>query len=217
MYTETRNQFFLTGMDNSSSISSICSVLTPAWLLAQGAIEEAVAALEYLLGSEPETIYKLAAGASAGLAGATQGRYMLRLLSPLAFLLSPSKTSLATASAAVAMQSILTTVRTRTADGQSVADDPVWKTLEDASVLKNIIWRLDKKNSNGLVGVAECAEILAIILERWPVARYRVGQMEAVRSSLLALCMNSTEAVAVSALRACSALGIHLHLFSIWR
>ena len=162
-----------------------------------------MAALEYLLAVEQETIYRQAAEASAGLGRATNGRYMLRLLSPLACLLVPSKASEAAQSAAAAMQSILVTVRPQKASGGTMDDDPIWKVLQESDALKHILWRLDEHHS------AVCAEVLAMILERWPGARYRVGQVQAVRSSLLALCMSGNEAVAMASLRVCQALGVH--------
>ena len=166
-----------------------------------------MAALEYLLAVEQDTVYRQAAAASAGLGKATNGRYMQRLLSPLACLLAPSKASDAAVSAATAMQSILVAARPQIAFDGTMDDDPIWKVLREADVLKHILWRLDKNRA--VVGIAECAEVLAIILERWPGARYRVGHVEAVRSALLHHCMSSNDAVVVASLRACQALGIH--------
>ncbi|KAG0572040.1 hypothetical protein KC19_VG064400 [Ceratodon purpureus] len=167
-------------------------------------IEEAVAALEYLLAVEQDTVYRQAAAASAGLGKATNGRYMQRLLSPLACLLAPSKASDAAVSAATAMQSILVAARPQIAFDGTMDDDPIWKVLRETDVLKHILWQLDKNRS--VAGIAECAEFLAIILERWPGARYRVGHVEAVRSALLHHCMSSNDAVVVASLRACQAL-----------
>lgn len=170
----------------------------------QAYVEEAVAALEYLLAVEQDTVYRQAAVASAGLGRATNGRYMLRLLSPLVCLLAPSKASEAAVSAATAMQSILVTVRPQIASDGTMGDDPIWKVLHESDALKHILWRLDKHRT--VLGIAECAEVLAMILERWPGARFRVGQVEAVRSSLFYHCMSSNEAVEVASLRSCQAL-----------
>lgn len=171
-----------------------------------------MAALEYLLAVEQEPIYKQAAAASAGLVRATNGLYMRRLLSPLAYLLAPSKASDAAVSAAIAMQSILVNARPQKTSDGTVVDDPVWKVLEESEAVKHILWRLDNPRASG---VAECAEVLAMIMERWAGARYRVGKAEAVRSCLLDHCMSSTnEAVVVACLRACQALGLHfIHFF----
>lgn len=178
----------------------------------QATFEEAVAALEYLLSVEQEVIYKQAAGASEGMAVATQGRYMLCLLPPLAFLLAPSKAPQAAVSAAKAMQSILALVRPHKFTTVGMASDEVWETLHDADTLKNVMWRLDmtQNNSTGGAGVAEFAELLTILLERWPAARYKVGSIEAVRSSLLGHCMSGIIANAIAGLRACQALGTQL-------
>lgn len=175
-------------------------------------IVDAVAALEYLLAVEQEPIYRQAAAASAGLGRATNGRYMLRLLSPLACLLAPSKTSEAAVSAATAMQSMLVTVRPQTASDITMGDDPIWKVLQASEALKHILWRLDNSRE---IGVAECAEVLAVIMERWPGVRYRVGKVAAVRSCLLEHCRSSSEAVVVASLRACQALGMDFIHFTI--
>ena len=161
-----------------------------------------MAALEYLLAVEQETIYRQAAAASVGLGRRTNGRYMLRLLSPLACLLAPSKGSEAAVSAATAMQRVLATVRPSTA-----SDDPIWKVLHESDALKHILWRLGKRHT--APGTAECAEVLTMILERWPGVRYRVGRDQEIRSSLRYHCRSSNEAVAVASLRACQALGIY--------
>lgn len=184
----------------------------------QAYVEEAVAALEYLLAVEQDTVYRQAAVASAGLGRATNGRYMLRLLSPLVCLLAPSKASEAAVSAATAMQSILVTVRPQIASDGTMGDDPIWKVLHESDALKHILWRLDKHRT--VLGIAECAEVLAMILERWPGARFRVGQVEAVRSSLFYHCMSSNEAVEVASLRSCQALGnyvirLYIHFLNI--
>lgn len=179
----------------------------------QAHIEDAVGALEYLLTVEQEPIYRQAAVASAGLGRATNGRYMLRLLSPLTCLLAPSKTSDAAVSAATAMQSMFATVRHQIASDGTLGDDPIWKVLQESDALKHILWRLDKSHAALGIGVAECAEVLAMIMERWPGARYRVGKVEAVRSCLLDHCMSSNEAVVVASLRACQALGMSFIYF----
>lgn len=169
-------------------------------------LEEAVAALEYLLSVEHNTIYRQAAVVSAGLGRATNGRYMLRLLSPLSCLLAPAKATEAVVSAATAIQSILATVRPQISFDGTMGDDPVWRVLEDSDALKHILRRLEDPVAT-TSEIAECTEVLAMILERWSGARYRVGQVGAVRSSLLNHCMSSDGEVAVASLQACQALG----------
>lgn len=170
-------------------------------------LEEAVAALEYLLSVEHNTIYRQAAVVSAGLGRATNGRYMLRLLSPLSCLLAPAKATEAVVSAATAIQSILATVRPQISFDGTMGDDPVWRVLEDSDALKHILRRLEDPVAT-TSEIAECTEVLAMILERWSGARYRVGQVGAVRSSLLNHCMSSDGEVAVASLQACQALAL---------
>jgi hypothetical protein len=98
----------------------------------------------------------------AGLGRATNARYMLRLLSLLACLLVPSKASEVAESAVASMQSILVIVWPHKASSGTMDDDPIWKVLQEPDALKHNLWRLDKHHS------AVCAEILAVILERWP-------------------------------------------------
>ncbi|CAM6023862.1 unnamed protein product [Sphagnum balticum] len=175
--------------------------------LLQAAIDEAVPALETLLAAEQDAVYKQAAVATSGLVGVLREHHLLQLLLPLAGLLSPSKAAVATASAATAMLRIIGTAKPRVADKWRGLDDPVWQALEQADVLGSILSQLDMGQSvHGTTGVAECNEVLAMILERWPVARFRVGHMQSVRIALLSHGMSSDKAITIAGLRACSAL-----------
>ncbi len=76
-------------------------------------------------------------------------------------------------------------------------------------MLGSILSQLDMGQSvHGTTGVAECNEVLAMILERWPVARFRVGHMQSVRIALLSHGMSGNKVITIAGLRACSALGI---------
>ncbi|CAM6086818.1 unnamed protein product [Calypogeia fissa] len=174
--------------------------------LPQVLVEEAVAALEGLLGAAREIVYSKAADAAAGLVS-TMGDGLLgyggeRLVGPLAQLLKCSKAP-TSISAATALHGILAKVKPRTASKGS--EDGMWGALEDADALSIIVHTVEDETGNPGRD-APFIELLAVILERWSESRYRIGCMKSFLATLQLKCMSSNVPVAQGALHALSAL-----------
>ncbi|BBN14107.1 hypothetical protein MPTK1_6g08910 [Marchantia polymorpha subsp. ruderalis] len=171
-------------------------------------LEECVATLQSLLGAERETVFSKAADVCEDLI-VVMGDGLLgyggkRLVGPLARLLKCSKLSIVIA-AATALHGILLRIKPGI-NRVKAGDDSTWKALEDADVLA--IVNLIQDDRDSIVKDNALMDLIAVIVERWPEARYRVGCNSSFRTTLLLRCTSNSDTVAQIALRAASALAL---------
>ncbi|KAL3680649.1 hypothetical protein R1sor_023605 [Riccia sorocarpa] len=171
-------------------------------------LEDSVASLEHLLRAETETVYSKAADVTAALVD-VMGDGLLgyggrRLVGPLADRLKSSKLSIAV-SAATALHGIL--LKVKSWGGIKAAEDSTWKALEDADVL-SVIRHSVQEDEEGNSNAAALLKLGAVVVEKWPESRYRLGRYSSLRTALLIRCQSSSNLVAQGALRTISALAL---------
>ncbi|KAL2621533.1 hypothetical protein R1flu_001738 [Riccia fluitans] len=171
-------------------------------------LEDSVATLENLLRAKMETVYSKAADVTAALVD-VMGDGLLayggrRLVGPLTDRLKNSKLTIAVP-AATALHGIL--LKIKFGAHIKASDDSTWKALQDADVLE-VISHSVQEDEEVSAKDATLLKLGAVILERWPESRYRLGRSSSFRTSLLLRCKSRNDLVAQGALRTVSALAL---------